>query len=320
MSVPEGTYVVTCLVDGFAVINDERARTALVRPGESAWVGLTVTDEVDESGCWTPEQACANEIANIIPFLGLGSEVTGVLNGLCEVGHLWTEGRYLWSVFELLSTIVDILDVLVVDVPTYDWVDALAECGLAQFRARTASWSIGKRLEGLWQHGTETDDALLIGVEVEAQSAAAIQEGRISVPLEVHFYSGSDHLGRKPDGTVEHTIPRSFLFGSSEGTDQLAIVKGATADYELVIDGQQATSLTLSLINPQSDGTSTQVIYPSLSVSGGSVISLDLGPDVEDFTLKVDVQGDGVIDDTIDPESTERLEKYEVYLPLVMHE
>ena len=320
LDAPQDTYVVTGTTEGYVVASSVEARTVTVTPGETAWVGFTMIDESGASGCWTPNQACANEIANIIPILGLGSEVTGVVNGLCEVGRLWEKKRYLWSVTTLMATVADIADVVLLDIPTFDWLDALAECGVHQFKELTKGWSISKLIESIWQRGAQDSDVLVIGVKVEANNSVAAQASSGSAALQVHLYSGDNHLGLKPDETLEHTIPHSFLFEWPDDLYEVAIVKEATAQYELQIEGQSIATYNLSVVNPRPDGTGTLVSYKTLTVNDGSIASLTLGQSTTDFTLEVDTDGDGNVDDYVEPESTEHVWPAILYLPVVLRD
>lgn len=320
LDIPQDTYAVTGVMEGYVVASSVEVRTVTVTPGETAWVGFTMIDESGESGCWTPNQACANEIANIIPILGLGSELTGVVNGLCEVKQLWERGRYLWSVSTLIITAVDIADVVLVDIPTFDWLDALTECGIERLKELTKGWSISKIIESIWQTGAQDSNVLVIGVEVETSNSAATRALSASAALQVHLYSEDNHLGPKQDGTLEHTIPRSFLFELPDDVYKIAIVKDATARYELQIKGQSAATYNLSVVNPRSDGTGTLVNYKTLTVNDGSIASLALGQSTTDFTLEVDIDGDGSVDEYVPPNSAGRIWHSTIYLPLVVRQ
>ncbi len=286
----------------------------------------TVNVPLIPTECWTPNQVCTNELVNLIPILGIPSEVSGFLNSLCTFTDRRANGDDLGALTALLPGLVDIVDipgladaldvlegfVTCLEGVLYDALEAICGPDAASICQQMFSRSLWRIATG----GRSDTLIVLLKMLPDGDTASPSSSPDLLDAVEVHVYGPGGHLGLV-DGHVEHTLPTSYLFRAG-GAYQLAILEGVTGPDELEIHGLSAGSYRLILVNPQSGGTGSLVTYESVPTGAGAVASITLDADTTDFTLALDQDGDGTIDDYQPPDSVETVMPFAVYLPLVV--
>ncbi len=314
-----GTYDVTFAKPDYITITKTNV---LVNENEVTTVNVPLIP----TECWNTNQVCTNELVNLIPILGIPSEVSGFLNSLCTFTDRRANGDDLGALTALLPGLVDIVDipgladaldvlegfVTCLEGVLYDALEAICGPDAASICQQMFSRS-------LWRIATGgRSDVLIVLLKMlpDGDTASPSSSPNLLDAVEVHVYGPGGHLGLV-DGHVEHTLPTSYLFRAG-GAYQLAILEGVTGPDELEIHGLSAGSYRLILVNPQSDGTGSLVTYESVPTAAGAVASITLDPDTTDFTLALDQDGDGTIDDYQPPDTVETVMPFAVYLPLVV--
>lgn len=132
----------------------------------------------------------------------------------------------------------------------------------------------------------------------------------------MHVYKAGQHLGLKGE-EIEHTIPSSYLFRAGSRY-QIAIIKGATAEYKLSIEGQGIAEYNLTIVKPQADRSGLVLGCEALAATAGSSASITLGKNTVNVALQVDTDGDGDVDESFTPDSAEVVRFRIAYLPVVL--
>jgi hypothetical protein len=270
--------------------------------------------------CWGADQSCFNELVNVVPVWGIASEATGFYNSLCEFTERMQNGDALGAMTVLLPNVVDLIDIPIV-ADAADIVQGFFSClegviyetleELCGVYADTCTQTFSKLL---WGEIKLSQVPLVIITEMlpPQEQSAQVQAD----PLEVHLYSGGNHLGMST-GALEHTLPYSYLFRAG-GKYQIAVVKEAYDLYDLELVGNGPASYRVTIINPQNDGSGTQVSYQNLQIDSGTVASLQLGLSVNDYTLAIDNDGDGTPDQYQEPGGVMPVGGSALYLPMII--
>ena len=104
-------------------------------------------------------------------------------------------------------------------------------------------------------------------------------------------------------GVVNAGIPGSWLYSLEENA-KLALINNPSGEYTIVVTGNQEASLgdTFDLgVALSSDTTLLQLAYEDVPVQAGSIATLAVGPQTTDFTLQLDIDGDGQAETLVSP-------------------
>ena len=96
-----------------------------------------------------------------------------------------------------------------------------------------------------------------------------------------------------PDGVME-------IFGDFQ-TYQIPL----SLNYDIQITGKEQGVFELHLTKPNPDDTMLNLVYEDVPTENNSEASLTIGPSVIDFTMQLDQDGDGVVDEIKDPDFIE---------------
>jgi len=115
----------------------------------------------------------------------------------------------------------------------------------------------------------------------------------------------TDEYGRKIgylDGAPVNEIPDGVIetFGNFQ-TYQIPLF----LNYDIQIKGKEQGVFELHLTKPNPDDTMLNLIYQDVSTENNSEASLTIGPSVTDFTIQLDQDGDGIVDEIKDPDFIE---------------
>jgi len=115
----------------------------------------------------------------------------------------------------------------------------------------------------------------------------------------------TDEYGRKIgylDGVPVNEIPDGVIeiFGDFQ-TYQIPL----SLNYDIQITGKEQGVFELHLTKPNPDDTMLNLIYEDVPTENNSEASLTIGPSVTDFTMQLDQDGDGLVDETKDPDFIE---------------
>lgn len=95
------------------------------------------------------------------------------------------------------------------------------------------------------------------------------------------------------------------------GEHQLAMIKNPSGIYTISIEGAANAGIDstfgLLILNPKGIGISDEVQYSNVPTRPGALGSIALGPHTTDYSLSVDLDGDGTIDAVIQPDSVRTL-------------
>ncbi|MBN1483312.1 MAG: carboxypeptidase regulatory-like domain-containing protein [Chloroflexia bacterium] len=312
IELPAGVYDVRFSKLGYLTIT---RTNQIVTGGSTTDLSVIMYD----AECWPPWQVCFDELVNVIPVLGIGSEIGGALNNLCETRRRLDRGDQLGALTIILPNLVDIADV-----PGYgdfiDIIEGLFGC------VESVAYNWFEVLQGpegarsfsrqLWRSVFPRSPLLVfIDTYTLGSGTGEMQTEQVLSP-EVHINAGSQHLGLK-DGHIEHTIPGSYLFRAGDRY-QIVMIKDATASYDFNLEGKGDSTLHMIIVNPRTDRAGTLVTYEALTTTNGSIASLSLNPGTADFTLAVDGDGDGNVDRYVSPDWTEQVWPAVIYLPVVL--
>ena len=326
LSLPSGTHDISFTKTGY---HTQTFEDFLVEGGEAEALDVWMLS----ADCWGSDQVCFNELVNVIPYLGAPSELGGALNSLCVANHRIEENNdRLGALTVLLPALVDFVGVLY-DVPDVivDTFDGLIACveDVAYTWVEALFGPEGARefSRNLWKSMFPVGP-LVVSIESHTSETAAVEPETTQIePLELHIYSNGQHLGVL-GGDIEHTIPSSYLFRMGNRY-QIAIIKSATADYELRIEGNTSATYDMTVVRANTDAThaaaqaqpnaaGTLLSYQDLIATNGSRASLALSPDTVHYALQMDHDGDGHVDSYVFPDSTEQIQLASVYLPLAV--
>ncbi len=305
-----GTYDLNFTKPGYHPINRSDID---IFPYEKTQVSYNMISEE----CWSPGQVCLNEVLNVIPFIGIPSEVSGAANTWCEINRRLEEGDEAAGHYLTLMGIIDLIDIPVTADLTVDVVEGLIACLESvlyeQYQNDLVTLDVQRQFTiDLWRFNPIDRRSLMLLIH----TPTAARQPESAFPYEVHFYQGGQHLGLN-GGSVEHEIPDSYLFQLGDGY-QLAIINQAVGEYDLVIEGLAAAAQPLMLIHPRPDGGANLVTFDSLSVTGASQAALHLSPGMTDYQLAIDWDGNGTPDDVQDPDATRLLVVETRFLPAVL--
>jgi len=115
----------------------------------------------------------------------------------------------------------------------------------------------------------------------------------------------TDEYGRKIgylDGTQINEIPDGVIeiFGNFQ-TYQIPL----SLNYDIQIKGKEQGVFELHLTKPNPDDTVLNLVYQDVSTENNSEASLTIGPSVTDFSMQLDQDGDGIVDEIKDPDFIE---------------
>jgi parallel beta-helix repeat protein len=115
----------------------------------------------------------------------------------------------------------------------------------------------------------------------------------------------TDEYGRKIgylDGSTINEIPDGVMeiFGDFE-TYQIPL----SLNYNIKLRGKEQGVFELHLTKPNPDDTMLNLVYEDVPTENNSEASLTIGPSVTDFTMQLDQNGDGIIDETKNPDFIE---------------
>ena len=106
-------------------------------------------------------------------------------------------------------------------------------------------------------------------------------------------YLDGAQINEIPDGVIE-------IFGNFQ-TYQIPL----SLNYDIQIKGKEQGVFELHLTKPNPDDTMLNLIYQDVPTENNSEASLTIGPSVTDFTMQLDQDGDGVVDEIKDPDFIE---------------
>ena len=115
----------------------------------------------------------------------------------------------------------------------------------------------------------------------------------------------TDEYGRKIgylDGVPVNEIPDGVIeiFGNFQ-TYQIPL----SLNYDIQIKGKEQGVFELHLTKPNPDDTMLNLIYEDVPTENNSEAFLTIGPSVTDFSIQLDQDGDGVVDEIKDPDFIE---------------
>ncbi|PKP59793.1 hypothetical protein CVT91_06160 [Candidatus Atribacteria bacterium HGW-Atribacteria-1] len=115
----------------------------------------------------------------------------------------------------------------------------------------------------------------------------------------------TDEYGRKIgylDGSPINEIPDGVMeiFGDFE-TYQIPL----SFNYNIKLKGKEQGVFELHLTKPNPDDTMLNLVYEDVPTENNSEASLTIGPSVTDFSMQLDQDGDGVVDEIKDPDFIE---------------
>jgi hypothetical protein len=115
----------------------------------------------------------------------------------------------------------------------------------------------------------------------------------------------TDEYGRKIgylDGAPINEIPDGVIeiFGNFQ-TYQIPL----SLNYDIQIKGKEQGVFELHLTKPNPDDTMLNLIYEDVPTENNSEASLTIGSSITDFTMHLDQDGDGIIDEIKDPDFIE---------------
>ena len=91
---------------------------------------------------------------------------------------------------------------------------------------------------------------------------------------------------------------------TNDPTQFALIANPATAtNYQVIINGLETGTFDLGLVLPGSKGSLIQAIYHGLDTQPGARASITVTQGMTDFALSLDLDGDGTIDSTVQPDS-----------------
>jgi uncharacterized delta-60 repeat protein len=266
------------------------------------------------SDCWSTDAACVNEFTHIIP-LNWQSEATGFLNSLCEIGHRLDNDDIVGAANLLFINIIDIIDVPALG-DAIDIIEGFVNCmenaiykwtevNLGTDAAKTFSKSVAL---------TNPPGILIIITDTFLDNNVLAYSNLLGNSPELHIYSDDQHLGWI-NGDIEHTIPESYIYNLGDRY-QLAVIKNANSTYDIQMLGSADGVFNLTILSPNSDGTSTLNEYNNLISSNGSITSITINQNSTDYALRIDTDGDSNVDDIVSPIYTEIIYPNQVYIPL----
>jgi hypothetical protein len=307
-------YDVTFAKPGFITItkNDQR-----IEEDGDVLISATMIRE----DCWSPGEACFNELVNMIPILGTPSEASGFWNSLCEFFSRMEDGDSAGALNIFLPNALDIVDVPLlgdaVDILQgfFSCIEGLIYDALEQVCGEHTPLCRKLFSVALWQQAGVVPTMMIIYTEITSPPSGLSPDYPQADPLEVHVTSPVGHLG-VVDGNVEHTIPTSYLFRAG-GKYQIAEIRNYDTNYELEISGLADSGYRLIIINPNSDHTGTLLVYEGLQTLVGSSATLSLALDETNFMLAVDHDGDGQVDEYVAPSEQQIVYPYNMYVPNV---
>jgi hypothetical protein len=309
-----GYYDIAFSKPGFITLT--KTNTLITENGDT-YVDMTMFRE----DCWSPGESCFNELVNVIPIFGAPSEATGFWNSLCEFGKRLDEDNLPGAVNILLPNILDIIDIPFVGDALdtlqgfFSCIEGLIYDALEQVCGEHTPLCRKLFSVALWQQAGVAPAMMIIYTEITSPPSGLSPDYPQADPLEVHVTSPVGHLG-VVDGSVEHTIPNSYLFRAG-GKYQIAEIRNYDTNYELEITGLEDSEYRLIIINPNSNHTGTLLVYEGLLTLVGSSATLSLTLDETNFMLAVDLDGDGQVDQYVAPSEQQIVYPYEMYVPNV---
>ncbi len=301
-----GTYQLTCSKSGYRTTTKNVSISSAYPSAQKDIILLP-------NRCWTHEAECLNALTNVIPILGWPSEFGGFLNKQCQIAELKKQGKPLQAAGLIMWMGVDALDI-----PGWgDFLDAVEfyeRCLQENVDSDLTQFSDAE-LAGMWFVPKIDISPAIVAIfpQTAQYRSDSVSVARTAPSWELHVYSGDKHLG-KVDGKVEHTIPASYLFTGTDGTE-LAVVKYGLRSYQIRIVGLGSTRSNVTLAIPMSMTEGKLLLYQDIALQNGSIGLISISPSIANPVLELDKDGNGTVDARISPTWTKPLKKELIYLP-----
>ncbi|MBN1537319.1 MAG: VCBS repeat-containing protein [Anaerolineales bacterium] len=272
---------------------------------------------ISKSACLGESSSCALQLIGVIPVVGSVSEILGVGNDLCEIGQAYQQGNYLecaWMMFEFIAGATDI-PVISQVLELQAGADLLA-CAEQALDAAVASFN--ELVNGIAEYLVSSGIHETIFLWGSSGTMIGAQSVTTGEAIDFTLTEGSGHVLAFSNGAVtQDSLTSAYGFATPEGYT-VGIVKDATADYTLQFQGNASGVTDLVLFVPQSDGSSLQVTYSSITLTEELSATVPIISDSQDFDMLVDSDGNGEIDEILSPQSVTPL-GIKSYLPVLMN-
>jgi choice-of-anchor C domain-containing protein len=255
------------------------------------------------SACLPPAAACGNAMLGLVPVVGNASDVLTVVDGACNVAEGIENGDYLQAgvggVTAALVVSSPILDKILFVGNAADFiisgVGSAISCGYALI-ASDSSEKAG---------GPANADSLALDIWASLDSLSVGFSNQIVVDglqnLRVHnsgFFTDADTLGLKRAFVVE--VDSTTYSWAHLGLEPVPVgqdtIPNPTSEILAELHASVAGEVDVALLHRNESGVVSHVQYEPFSVTENTVCWIELSDDTEDFGIRVDYEGDGVID------------------------
>lgn len=269
-----------------------------------------------QGDCFSALEVCKVELAGCIPAIGAGANAVSLADHVCALsergqnndplGVFTVFNRMQLTAFELITDIYgdwhpataagsSLVNLLVgytncYEAYFYEKIAEPCEGGYTNF----ACW--GPKLKDV---GNITSVFSLMAYEAPSTLALTDVQAGLTATLRV-----TDHT----DGTIyiddNDLLTIANLHGlllKSNPNAQFGMVTDATYPYTIEIEGNGSGMVDFHFIHEKLDGSTAIVSYAGITTTEQSIASVTYGPSTTSYPLNLDVNGDGLVDETIDP-------------------
>lgn len=146
--------------------------------------------------------------------------------------------------------------------------------------------------------GLPTDIILKIILETLMDKVQDAFIADVVSPAHLHVFDMSgNHVGFNPDGTVDYNIPDTF-FIPIEPNRELIMILDPTGDYILRVEGTHSGMFDLSIMHFEDEIVRVYEDIPETETLSAEICLSTVAPD---YSMRIDSNGDGIFEDTIDP-------------------
>jgi hypothetical protein len=276
-----------------------------------------VRDQMQQSNCLPPDQACAVSIAGAVPYAGNYFDLVGYVDDMCQVGEAFRSGDYrkgaVKALGALFSAAVLVLDVLEYVAPPI----ALAELYIPQTVGIVKGCAEYVMIENAARERGQREDWGALVHSVATTVRIGFEEIEREYSNEI-FVGGAASLRVGVDGRWTDLdtlgITQAWVFGTRGDTLKWAHVgpqpkrfggdDNPLSAIDVQIWGAATDTLDVGFLHRDASGIVYWLRYEAFPVTGETVAHLAVSDTSTTYPLSVDYDGDGGVDFVLYPEGT----------------